>query len=202
MCRKSPMNDSGGAGALSTATDYLRFGQMLLNGGELDGARVISRSTIKLMTSDHLGTRVAAPFQPGELLLGTPGYTFRPRLCRAPGRWGRRRARLRGRVHVGWLRPAPISGRSQGGDRRCLHDTGAEPDPRLLPARCSSRSSIRRWWTDVFGRPLVASECEAAVSRCLAETARARRAVMAAQVRQLFQGDALLLVQELNKCWR
>jgi CubicO group peptidase (beta-lactamase class C family) len=71
-----PMNDSGGAGALSTATDYLRFGQMLLNGGELDGARVMSRSTIKLMASDHLGTRIAAPFQPGELLLGTPGYTF------------------------------------------------------------------------------------------------------------------------------
>src|SRR5213075_1815646 len=71
-----PGNDSGGAGALSTAIDYLRFGQMLLNGGELDGVRVLSRSTIKLMTSDHLGTRVAAPLQPGELLLGTPGYTF------------------------------------------------------------------------------------------------------------------------------
>jgi CubicO group peptidase (beta-lactamase class C family) len=71
-----PMNDSGGAGALSTASDYLRFTQMLLNGGELDGARVMSRSTIKLMTSDHLGTRIAAPLQPGELLLGTPGYTF------------------------------------------------------------------------------------------------------------------------------
>src|SRR5262249_44946538 len=37
---------------------------------------LLSRSTIKLMTSDHLGTRIAAPFQPGELLLGTPGYTF------------------------------------------------------------------------------------------------------------------------------
>src|SRR5262245_5942226 len=71
-----PKNDSAGAGALSTATDYLRFAQMLLNGGELDGVRVLSRSTIKLMTSDHLGTRIAAPFQPGELLLGTPGYTF------------------------------------------------------------------------------------------------------------------------------
>jgi CubicO group peptidase (beta-lactamase class C family) len=71
-----PMNDSGGAGGLSTATDYFRFAQMLLNGGELDGVRVMSRSTIKLMTSDHLGTRIAAPFQPGELLLGTPGYTF------------------------------------------------------------------------------------------------------------------------------
>jgi CubicO group peptidase (beta-lactamase class C family) len=71
-----PKNDSGGAGGVSTATDYLRFGQMLLNGGELDGERVLSRSTIKLMTSDQLGTRVAAPFGPGELLLGTPGYTF------------------------------------------------------------------------------------------------------------------------------
>jgi CubicO group peptidase (beta-lactamase class C family) len=71
-----PGNDSGGAGALSTAPDYLRFGQMLMNGGELDGMRVLSRSTIKLMTSDHLGTRIAAPLQPGELLLGTPGYTF------------------------------------------------------------------------------------------------------------------------------
>jgi CubicO group peptidase (beta-lactamase class C family) len=71
-----PGNDSGGAGALSTAMDYLRFGQMLLNGGELDGVRVMSRSTIKLMTSDHLGTRIATPMQPGELLLGTQGYTF------------------------------------------------------------------------------------------------------------------------------
>jgi CubicO group peptidase (beta-lactamase class C family) len=71
-----PRNDSGGAGAVSTAMDYLRFGQMLLNGGVLDGQRVMSRSTIKLMTSDHLGTRIAAPLTPGELLLGTPGYTF------------------------------------------------------------------------------------------------------------------------------
>jgi CubicO group peptidase (beta-lactamase class C family) len=42
----------------------------------LDGQRVMSRSTIKLMTSDHLGTRIEAPLTPGELLLGTPGYTF------------------------------------------------------------------------------------------------------------------------------
>jgi CubicO group peptidase (beta-lactamase class C family) len=71
-----PKNDSGGAGAVSTAMDYLRFGQMLLNGGVLDGQRIMSRSTIKLMTSDHLGTRITAPLSPGELLLGTPGYTF------------------------------------------------------------------------------------------------------------------------------
>jgi len=71
-----PKNDSGGAGAVSTAADYLRFAQMLLNGGQLEGARILSRTTIELMTSDHLGTRIAAPTTPGELLLGTPGYTF------------------------------------------------------------------------------------------------------------------------------
>ena len=71
-----PKNDSGGAGATSTAADYLRFTQMLLNGGQLDGARVLSRTTVELMTSDHLGTRIAAPVTPGELLLGTPGYGF------------------------------------------------------------------------------------------------------------------------------
>jgi CubicO group peptidase (beta-lactamase class C family) len=73
---KEPKNDSGGAGGVSTAADYLRFAQMLLNGGQLDGTRVLSRTTVALMTSDHLGTRIAAPVTPSELLLGTPGYTF------------------------------------------------------------------------------------------------------------------------------
>jgi len=71
-----PENDSGGAGGVSTPGDYLRFAQMLLNGGQLDGARVLSRSTVALMTSDSLGTRIEAPVTPGELLLSTPGYTF------------------------------------------------------------------------------------------------------------------------------
>jgi CubicO group peptidase (beta-lactamase class C family) len=71
-----PKNDSGGAGAVSTAADYLRFSQMLLNRGQLDGVRLLSRTTVELMTSDHLGTRIAAPVTPGELLLGTPGYGF------------------------------------------------------------------------------------------------------------------------------
>ena len=71
-----PKNDSGGAGAVSTAADYLRFSQMLLNGGQLEGVRVLSRTTVELMTSDHLGSRITAPLTPGELLLGTPGYGF------------------------------------------------------------------------------------------------------------------------------
>ncbi len=44
---------SGGAGLVSTASDYLRFAQMLLNGGELGGVRLLSPKTIELMTSSH-----------------------------------------------------------------------------------------------------------------------------------------------------
>ena len=69
-------NDSGGAGLATTADDYLRFCQMLLNGGTLDGKRYLSRTTVALMTSDHLGPKVATPVQPGELLMGVQGYTF------------------------------------------------------------------------------------------------------------------------------
>jgi CubicO group peptidase (beta-lactamase class C family) len=72
----APANDSGGAGGVSTAADYLRFAQMLLNGGQLEGSRVLSRTSVALMSSDHLGSRIAAPVTPGELLLGVPGYSF------------------------------------------------------------------------------------------------------------------------------
>ena len=44
----------GGAGLVSTSMDYLRFAQMLLNGGELDGVRLLSRKTLELMYSNHL----------------------------------------------------------------------------------------------------------------------------------------------------
>lgn len=45
---------SGGGGMVSTAADYARFSQFLLNGGELDGVRLVSRKTIELMTANHL----------------------------------------------------------------------------------------------------------------------------------------------------
>ena len=48
-------NFSGGGGLVSTARDYARFAQMLLNGGELDGVRILSPTTIAMMTTDHLG---------------------------------------------------------------------------------------------------------------------------------------------------
>jgi CubicO group peptidase (beta-lactamase class C family) len=53
---------SGGAGLLSTASDYARFLQMILNGGELDGVRLLSPKTVELMSTNHLGD---IPFRPG-----------------------------------------------------------------------------------------------------------------------------------------
>jgi CubicO group peptidase (beta-lactamase class C family) len=54
---------SGGAGLLSTADDYARFLQMLLNGGELDGRRILSPKSVELMTTDHVGGLY--PWDPG-----------------------------------------------------------------------------------------------------------------------------------------
>ncbi|HLG94854.1 MAG TPA: serine hydrolase domain-containing protein [Bryobacteraceae bacterium] len=51
---KKPNVFSGGGGMLSTAGDYARFSQMLLNGGQLDGVRILSPKTVALMTSDQL----------------------------------------------------------------------------------------------------------------------------------------------------
>ncbi len=54
---------SGGAGFLSTASDYARFLQMMLNGGELDGVRILTPKTVELMTTDHLR---GIPFRTGQ----------------------------------------------------------------------------------------------------------------------------------------
>jgi CubicO group peptidase (beta-lactamase class C family) len=51
---------SGGAGLLATTMDYARFLQMLLNGGELDGVRLLSPKTIELMTANHVANLYAA----------------------------------------------------------------------------------------------------------------------------------------------
>jgi CubicO group peptidase (beta-lactamase class C family) len=71
-----PANDSGGAGGVSTAGDYLRFAQMMLNGGWLDDAQILSRTTVSLMTADHLGPQMVRAMQPSEVTMGSPGYTF------------------------------------------------------------------------------------------------------------------------------
>jgi len=51
---RAPRQLSGGGGLVSTALDYHRFCQMLLNGGELEGERIIARKTLELMTMNHL----------------------------------------------------------------------------------------------------------------------------------------------------
>jgi len=56
---------SGGAGLLSTASDYARFLQMLLNGGELDGVQLVSRKTVELMTVSHVTRRQLGEEMPG-----------------------------------------------------------------------------------------------------------------------------------------
>ena len=58
----------GVAGLSSTVSDYWRFSQMLLNGGELDGVRLLSPKTINLMISNHSGDN--------DVYIRGPGYTF------------------------------------------------------------------------------------------------------------------------------
>lgn len=58
----------GTAGLSSTAADYFRFSQMLLNGGELDGVRLLSPKTINLMITNHTGDN--------DIYIRGPGYTF------------------------------------------------------------------------------------------------------------------------------
>jgi CubicO group peptidase (beta-lactamase class C family) len=58
----------GVAGLYSTAADYWRFSQMLLNGGELNGTRLLSPKTINLMISNHSGD--------GDVYIRGPGYSF------------------------------------------------------------------------------------------------------------------------------
>ena len=71
-----PTMPSGGGGMVSSAEDYYRFAQMLLNGGELDGKRILAPSTVKLMTSNHLPANLLT----GEFGIGQhimrPGFGY------------------------------------------------------------------------------------------------------------------------------
>ena len=66
--------DCGGSCAFSTAGDYIRFGQMMLNGGSLDGKRVLGPQTVAFMTSNHLNKDIknlVGGTEPGRV-----GYGF------------------------------------------------------------------------------------------------------------------------------
>ena len=63
---------AGGHGLVSTAGDYLRFAQMLANGGELEGARILGPRIVEYMTSNHLNPQI----DKGSTYLPGPGYGF------------------------------------------------------------------------------------------------------------------------------
>ena len=68
--RRPMPRQSGGGGLVSSAADYARFLQLMLNGGSLDGLRVLGHKTVEFMTADHLG-RIPVD---GDLL--APGHGF------------------------------------------------------------------------------------------------------------------------------
>jgi CubicO group peptidase (beta-lactamase class C family) len=68
---EKPAMESGGGGLVSTTMDYARFCQMLINGGSLEGQRIIGRKTLQLMTANHL-----APHIPPDNYILPPGHGF------------------------------------------------------------------------------------------------------------------------------
>ena len=66
--------ESGGGGMMSTARDYARFLQMLLNGGSFEGKRYLGPRTLELMTTDH--SNAGAGITPGPFYIPGPGYGF------------------------------------------------------------------------------------------------------------------------------
>jgi len=91
---KPPTFDCGGACAFGTMGDYVRFGQMLLNGGSLDGQQVLSPAFVQLMTTNHLGAsiqnRVAAvePHRDGYGFGLGVAVRLQPGLAAVPGNPG------------------------------------------------------------------------------------------------------------------
>jgi CubicO group peptidase (beta-lactamase class C family) len=71
-----PTMPSGGGGLVSTAEDYYRIAQMLANGGELNGTRILAPSTVKLMTSNHLPAALLTGEFRGGLHVMRPGFGY------------------------------------------------------------------------------------------------------------------------------
>jgi CubicO group peptidase (beta-lactamase class C family) len=71
-----PTMPSGGGGMVSTAEDYYRFAQMLGNGGELNGKRIIAPATVKLMTSNHVPTELLTGKYGIGIQIMRPGFGY------------------------------------------------------------------------------------------------------------------------------
>ena len=136
---EKPVMESGGGGLVSTTMDYARFCQMLLNGGTLDGVRIIGRKTLELMASDHLG--------PGVKIQGTLVHArpqLRSRLCRAHASRASRPSRARPASSSG----AAWAGPSSGSIRRKTCSPCScrrAPASANIPARWCGIWCTRRW---------------------------------------------------------
>ncbi len=75
--RKLPQVEMGGSGLVATAGDYLRFAQMLANGGELGGVRILGPRTVALMMDNHLGSAYGpSPMSSLSLDMGSEGVGY------------------------------------------------------------------------------------------------------------------------------
>ena len=124
---EKPVMESGGGGLVSTTMDYARFCQMLLNGGTLDGVRIIGRKTLELMASNHLGpqVKVDSPLMPAGHGFGL-GFAVRTHAGHGavPG-LGRPVLLERDGRHL-------LLDRSEGRAVRRVHDAGPRP-ARIYP---------------------------------------------------------------------
>ena len=130
---------SGGGGLVSTADDYLRFAQMMLNRGSLDGVTVLKPETVDLMTRNHLADNLV-PIKIGPLSLANTGFglDFAVRVkaeCGRTGRFGRR-------ILVG-----------RGGQHAVLDRAAREPDLRRHDAihACDADLFSRRSQETLYG---------------------------------------------------
>jgi CubicO group peptidase (beta-lactamase class C family) len=87
--RQEPSFLSGGGGLVATTADYLRFCQMLLGGGEVDGVRILGRKTVELMTSNHLPAdgdlrSFASPGGYGEVGFAGTGFGLTVAVTKSP----------------------------------------------------------------------------------------------------------------------
>jgi CubicO group peptidase (beta-lactamase class C family) len=122
---KPPKFEAGGQAGVSTAMDYARFSQMLLNRGRLDGVRLLSRKTVEQMTADHLG-RLDGPPRAGASGSGS----------RSAARSGSSRRPARSANTAGPASADLLLDRSEGGARRYLDDAGAG-------ARCALSARVQ-----------------------------------------------------------
>lgn len=97
---RPPPFEGGGGGLVSTATDYARFAQMILNGGQLDGRCILAPATVRLMATNMIPDAVLACSHPLRLLPFNPGFGFGLGLSimRDPARMGS----LEGRGTLAW----------------------------------------------------------------------------------------------------